>query len=491
MTFQAKKCNIVQSKIRGLLMKDIFNSLYGNNGCTVIKMAQPVNKNTPKAIQDLGFVYYEKDKTKTYNAAIKSFKEMSAIDYEYSRLGIYCAADHMLESLGDLKMSFGQRVDFKTSADVFVSLFATMEEYFEEMSQVKSKKVNKKLIQAELEAATSFVEGVLFLKKVAEKDNSLIPLISKYEQIQQAVLDQVHNHQKALNEAKPEYVIIENETIFKDAQVELDISMKFKYDSITFENFNNIMLAVGGKREYWHAMQNQDKWDKLYEDDSRQALSKDTLKELRALLPVVFEQYQTIHHLSFTNMFKVLLVTATYYASRMASFNERLPKNETEYNEHEIERLKEIERSKKEYLHDCPPPLTQRPEVTIANLDFSSKILSASMTINSLIDEVCGFTDGRQVCLSLENFDDNYNIVKLSNSDLAILLTKGQDRIHGDLVDMIDLENSNINVSIEKKSKGTSFIGMTHFLREIKEPFVQEFFFGKQEDVLSFVDKRN
>lgn len=472
-------------------MKDIFNSLYGNNGCTVIKMAQPVNKKTPKSIQDLGFVYYEKDKTKTYNAAIKSLKEMSAIDYEYSRLGIYCAVDHMLESLGDLKMGFGQLVDFKTTTDIFVGLFATMEEYFEEMSQVKPKKINKKLVKAELEAATSFVEGVLFLKKVAEKDNSLIPLISKYEKIQQAVLDQVHSHQKALKETKPEYVVVENETIFKDAQVELDISMKFKYDTITFENFNKIMLEVGGKREYWHAMQDQAKWDELYKDNSRQSLSKDTLKEFRVLLPVVFEQYQTLHHLSFTNMFKVLLVTSTYYASRMGSFNEKLPKNENEYYEHEIERLEEIERNKKEYIHKQPPKLTQKPEITLENLEFASQILSASMSVSSLIDEVCGFIDGNKVCLSLENFNDTYNIVKLSNSDLAILLTKGQDHIHGDLVDILDLETSDIKVSIGKKSKGTSFVGMTHFLREIKEPFVQEYFFGKQETVLSFVDKRN
>ena len=71
-------------------MKDIFNQLYGNEGCVVIKVAQPVNKNTPKAVQDLGFVHYEKDKNKTYDAAIKEFKEMSDIDYEYSRLGICC-----------------------------------------------------------------------------------------------------------------------------------------------------------------------------------------------------------------------------------------------------------------------------------------------------------------------------------------------------------------------------------------------------------------
>lgn len=481
----------MQSKIRGLLMKDIFNSLYGNNGCTVIKMAQPVNKNTPKSIQNLGFVYYEKDKTKTYNAAIKSFKEMSAIDYEYSRLGIYCAAEHMLESLGDLKMGFGQLVDFKTANDVFVSLFATMEEYFEDVSKIKPKKINKKLVKAEVEAATSFIEGVLFLKKVAKKDNSLIPLISKYERIQQAVLDQVHSHQKVIKEAKPEYVVIENETMFKDAQVELDISMKFKYDTITFENFNNIMLEVGGKREYWHAMQNQEKWDKLYEDNSRQALGKDTLKELRALLPVVFEQYKTLHHLSFTNMFKVLVVASTYYASRIGAFNEKLPKNEIEYNEHEIERLEEIERNKKEHIHNSPPEKTQKPEITIKNLEFASQILSASMTVGSLIDEVCGFTDGNQICLSLEDFNETYNIVKMSNSDLAILLTKGQDRIHGDLVDLNDLEISDITASIGKKSKGTSFVGMTHFLREIKEPFVQEYFFGKQEAVLSFVDKRS
>lgn len=472
-------------------MKDILNQLYGNNGCVVIKMAQPINKNTPKAIQDLGFVYYEKDKNKTYDAAIKEFKEMSNESYEYSRLGIYCAVDHMLESLFDLKIGFNQLVIFKSASDVFVSLFANMQEYFEELKTTKTKKINKKLLTAEIEAITSFVEGVMFLKKVAEKDATLIPLIATYENYQQELLTLLDTHQQQFKAKKPEYKMVEVADIIKTAQVEMELSMTFNYSSINYETLKNIMFEVGEKREYWHAMQDEEKWNELYEDKKRQSLSNETLDKLRSQLPLIFEQYKTLHHLSFTNMFKALLVTSHYYASRMGSNNEREPKNQDEYNQREILRNDEIERDKKEFLHKPVSREIQKPEITLKNLEFASEILTASMTVSTLLDEVCGFIDSNQDCLVLERFNDQYDIVKLTNSDLAILLTKDQTNIHGDLVNVIDLENSNMQSCIKKKAKGSSFSGMTNFLREIKEPFVQEFYFGKRENILNFVDKRS
>jgi len=472
-------------------MKDILNQLYGNNGCTVIKMAQPVNKKTPKAIQDLGFVYYEKDKGKTYEAAIKEFKEMSNESYEYSRLGIYCAVDHMLESLFDLKIGFNQLVIFKSSSDVFVSLFANMQEYFEELKTTKTKKINKKLLTAEIEAITSFVEGVMFLKKVAEKDGSLIPLIPTYENYQQDLFTLLDSHQQALKTTKPEYKIVEVADIIKTAQSEMELSMTFNYSNINYDTLKNIMFEVGEKREYWHAMQDEEKWNELYKDKKRQSLSNETLEKLRSQLPLIFEQYQTLHHLSFTNMVKALLVTSSYYGSRLASQNEKQAKNEHEFKE--LQRIldEEIERDKKKFLHKSVSRKVQPPEITLENLEFASEILTASMTVSSLLDEVCGFIDSNQDCLVLERFNEQYDIVKLTNSDLAIILTKDQTNIHGDLVNVIDLENSNMQSCIKKKAKGSSFSGMSNFLREIKEPFVQEYFFGKRENVLNFVDKRS
>lgn len=472
-------------------MKDILNQLYGNNGCTVIKMAQPINKKTPKAIQDLGFVYYEKDKSKTYEAAIKEFKEMSNESYEYSRLGIYCAVDHMLESLFDLKIGFNQLVIFKSASDVFVSLFANMQEYFEDLKTTKTKKITKKLLTAEIEAITSFVEGVMFLKKVAEKDVSLIPLIATYEKYQEELLTLLDAHQHAFKSTKPEYKMVEVSDIIKTAQSEMELSMTFNYSSINYETLQSVLLDVGGKTEYWYAMQTEEKWNELYEDKKRQSLTKDSLEQLRYKLPLIFEQYQTLHHLSFTNMVKALLVTSSYYGSRMASQNEKKAKNEHEFKELQRIRDEEIERNKKDFLHNPVSREVQRPEITIENLEFATEMLAASMTVSSLLDEVCGFTDGTQDCLVLERFNDQYDIVKLTNSDLAIMLTKDQTNIHGDLVNVIDLENSNMQSCIKKKAKGSSFSGMTNFLREIKEPFVQEYFFGKRETVLNFVDKRS
>jgi len=473
-------------------MKDILNQLYGNNGCVVIKMAQPINKNTPKAIQDLGFVYYEKDKSKTYAAAIKEFKEMSNESYEYSRLGIYCAVDHMLESLFDLKIGFNQRVVFKSASDVFVSLFANMQEYFEELKTTKTKKINKKLLTAEIEAITSFIEGVMFLKKVAEKDVSLIPLIATYEKYQQELLTLLDAHQHAFKSTKPEYQMVEVADIIKTAQAEMELSMTFNYSSINYETLQSILLTVGEKSDYWMAMQNQQVWDELYADPNfRQALRKKELETLRAQLPLIFEQYQTLHHLSFTNMVKALLVTSSYYGSRVASQNEKQAKNEHEFKELQRIRGEEIEQDKKAFRHKSVSSEVQRPEITIENLEFATEILAASMTVSALLDEVCGFSDSNQDCLVLERFNEQYDIVKLTNSDLAIMLTKDQTNIHGDLVNVIDLENSNMQSCIKKKAKGSSFSGMTHFLREIKEPFVQEFYFGKRENVLNFVDKRS
>jgi hypothetical protein len=472
-------------------MKDILNQLYGNNGCTVIKMAQPVNKNTPKAIQELGFVHYEKDKNKTYDAAIKEFKEMSDIDYEYSRLGIYCAIEHIMEDIHEVKSGFGQLVSFKSATDVFVGLFSNMQAYFDEVKQIKTKKISKKMLTAEIEAITSYVEGVLFLKEVAKKDSKLMPLIAQYETVQQELLTLIESHQQTFKLTKSDYKIIEATDIVKAAKEEMELSMKFNYNSLNYDDLERILIAVGDKKKYWHALQDVKKWETLYEDNLRQSLSQYSLEQLRSQLPLMLEQYKSLHHLSFTNMVKVLLVASSYYGSLVGSRNEKAPKDDKEFKEHEMMRDKDFEMKKKESFYTPIRKEIQTPERTLENLQFASEILAASMTVSALIDNACGLTDSNQDCLVLERFNDQYDIVKLTNSDLAILLTKDQTNIHGDLVNVIDLENSNMQSCIKKKAKGSSFSGMTNFLREIKEPFVQEYFFGKRENVLNFVDKRS
>lgn len=479
----------MQSKIRGASMKDIFNQ-FSITGCAVIKVAQPINKKTPKAIQDLGFVHYEKDKNKTYDAAIKEFKEMSPESYEYSRLGIYHAIEHIMDDLFDLKIDFGQLVSFKTSSDIFVGLFDNMQNYFKDFKEMKSKKINQKIIKYEVEAITSYVEGVLFLKKVAEKDNQMIPLIAQYEDYQKELFAMLESHQQTIQISKPNYKKIEVSDIVQKAQAAMDLSMKFNYSSINYDEMERIMIMVGNRKDYWYAMQNEGKWAKLYEDKNRQSLSEDDLQQLRSQLPLIFEQYKTLHYLSFTNMFKALLVAASYYGSKMASHNEREPKNDDDFNKRQKIRDEEIERDKTEFLHKPISKKVQKPEITLENLNFASDILSAAMTVTTLIDNVCGLTDSSKDFLVLENFNTDYDIVKLTNSDLAILLTKDQEHLHGDLVDVVDLGNIKIPSCIKKQSKGTSFTGMSHFLKEIKQPFVQEYFFGKQDSILNFVDNR-
>lgn len=469
-------------------MKDIFNQLYGNEGCVVIKVAQPRNKNTPKAIQELG-THYEKTNSKTYNEAIKEFKDMSATSYEYSRLAIYSTMEHIHESFFDLKLGFQSLVLFNSASDVFVSLFKTMDDYFEDIKNIK--KVNKKLITGELEAVTSYMEGVLFLKECAKKDAKLMPLIEQYEKKQQNHITKLMQHQKKFKESQPEYVIRDIDQMLPKAQAEMELSMSFDYSSLDYHNIETIMIDVGGKREYWAAMQDESKWASLYADNARQSLSKSSLEMLRVQLPLILEQFKTLHHLSFTNMFKALLVTSTYYANKVGSFNEKAPKNEAEFNEHEELRDQEIKYLKESKSNSNLPLETQRPEITIKNLEFANKILTASMTVNTLINNVCGFTDSQQSVLSLESLDAEYDIVKLSNSDMAIVLTKNSGNIHGDLINLTELEHSTVKLCIETKRKGTSFSGMNHFLKEIKEPFVQEYFFGKQATTLGFVDNRS
>lgn len=469
-------------------MKDIFNQLYGTEGCFVIKVAQPHNKKTPKAIQEFG-THYEKTNSKTYDAAIKEFKDMSATSYEYSRLAIYLAMEHIQDSLFDLKIGFKSLVSFNSTSDVFVSLFKTMDDYFAQLKTIK--KVNKKIISVEVEAVTSYIEGVLFLKEVAKKDATLVPLIAQYEKNQQNHIDQLMNRQQTFKAKKPEYVIIDVSQMLTIAKAEMELSMTFNYSSLDYHNIETIMIDVGSKKEYWAAIQNEEKWASLYTNNTRQSLTKSSLDMLRVQIPLILEQFKTLHHLSFTNMFKALLVTSNYYGNRIGALNEKAPKNETEFNEHEELRAQEIKYLEATHWNSNMPLETQKPEITIENLKFANQILTTSMTVNTLINNVCGFIDSQQPLLILERFDAEYDIVKLSNSDMAILLTKNSGNIHGDLINLTELANSTVKLCMDSKRKGTSFSGMTHFLKEIKEPFVQEYFFGKQSTTLGFIDNRS
>lgn len=469
---------------------NVFDHVFTYGGVAAMKVAPPTHKNTPEPIQELILFHHNRTTDKTFEEVIKCLKEMSDESYEYSRLNIQFALEHMIDEIHDIKNSFGSRVIFKNNHEVFVSLFENMVEYFEDMKKQKKKNFNKKMVQAEIEALISFSEGILFLKKSAEKEKDLIPLIEKYETYQKELFVKLDENQNALKILHPKYKPVTVEAIFEAAQKELEHSMKFRYNELNVDTLDRFIIRMGERNQYWYAVQDDKKWEKLYENES-QALSTQDLTKCRELLPVIFEQYRNIHHFSFTNMIKVLALCSNYYGDRLSIRNEHQPKDEFEYKSKQDYLNLEIEEKNKSSLHQLSHKKAQTPEVTHENLAFASKILGASLNLTTLLDDVCGFVS-QDNCLYLEKYNEEFDVVRKSDADVAIIFYKDHTRLYGCLIDVVDLNNNKIKsyADVAKDSKGSSFIGMSHFLREIKEPFLQEYFFGKQTTSLNLIDRR-
>lgn len=468
----------------------VFDSVFRNGGFASMKAAPPSNKKTPKAIQQLSILHHGQTTDKEIDAIINEFKNMSPESYEYSRLGILFSIEHILDQLNELRYGFGSLVSFSSAIHIFTGIFNNMIDYFEEMKSIKSKNFNKKMIEAEVEAIITFAEGIMFLKETAKKDTSLLKLIPKYENYQQELLNSLHTHQQALKILKPEYETVTDEYIFKTAKQEMELSMSFDYSSLRCNTLERIIICVGDKKDYWYALQNEDKWKELYSNEY-QSLRDDSLVELRSQLPLIFEQYKNLHYLSFTNIVKTLILSSIFYGDKMSARNESQPQNEQEYQHKESTREETIKHNEKEFFRPPYVHKTQTPEITHENLKFAGEILASAMTVDTLIDEVCGLSDNQEL-LILEKYSAEHDVVRKTNSDIALILFKDHAHINGFSISVTDLEKGNVKSYDELfgKAKSSSFYSMSHFLREIQEAFVQEHFFGKNDKVLKFVDKR-
>lgn len=471
-------------------MENIFDTVFKNNGFAAMKVAPPTHKKTPEAIQNLIIFHHGNTTDEEINDVIQECKTMSDTSYEYSRLNLYFAVEHMLDEIDELKNRFFSFLNYSNTSEIFVGIFKNMEQYFEELKKLKVSTFNKNVVKAELEATITYVEGVLLLKAFAKNDNSLVPLISGYEKYRDELLETTKISQKALKVMKADYKVMSTKAIEKKAQSEMITSMKFNYGKLRQEKLERTMLILGDKTTYWYAVQDDKKWKDLY-STGVQNLSSVELNKLKEDLPVIFEQYKTLHYLSFTNMFKTILLAIQYYGESMSARNEVLPKNEYEYETAQHRRNEEIKEIEKSYsLYKKTVKEVQTPEITLENLEFASQIISRASNLQVELEKICN-PNSSEHYLVLEKHN-GYDVVKKTNSDLVIVLYKNEDHIYGCLTNIDEL-NSNTQPVEEafKGNKGNSFISMSHFLKDIKDSFVQEYYFGKQEHVLNFIDKRN
>lgn len=476
-------------------MINIFDSAFKSGGLVNVvsmKAAPPVNIKTPKPIWDLSLIHHNRTTEQEFQSIIDEFKNMSAESYEYSRLGIYFAIEHIIDEITEIRHSFNDLITFKTSTDIFNGLFESMTNYFEEARKTKSKNFNKDMVDAEVEAIITFVEGILFLKEMAKKDPDLQNLVFKYNDYQYVLLSELEINQKALKLISPEYEIITSEQIFKAANEELVLTMTFDYSSLRYNDLERILIRVGDRETYWHVLQDQKKWDALYQDPN-QALRASTVEELRTQLPEIFEQYENIKYLSFTNMFKVLVLSATIHGERLSLRNEMCPKNEAEYQTLKAYNEDKYKQEKKDQIGIYGPYLayTQPHAITHDKLRFAAELLTSAMSVNSILNEVCGLSDLKD-CLILTKHNELYDVVRKNGSDIAIIFHEDDEHLRGCSINVADLNNNNIQPysDVYGKVKTSSFKSMSHFLREIKEPFLQEHFFGEKGLCLNLIDKR-
>lgn len=466
---------------------DIFTKAFKQGGVFAMKCCPPYHKNTPKPVQSLSHIHHGLTKQE-FDGVEQSLTEMSDESYEYSRLGIYFAVDHILEELHELKIGFGSLISFENNVQAFKGLFNNMDDYFSDIANTKSKKVNKNKLQAKIEAVTSYVEGVMLLKRSSEKDKLLAPLVQIYEEKSDILLNQILKEQENLKNSLQSYEIITIENIYENATQALEKSLSFEHTMLRRSVLERIKIDVGDRNTYWYALQDDKKWTDLYKNDL-QSISKHTLEKLRVQLPEIINQYKSLRYLSFTNMIKVLALASNYYGESISANNENKPKNDEDYRKQDLLREQEIEEYNKNNLHSKYFTKTQTPEITHENLKFSSEILSASMNLTMLLNQVSGISNDDYLFLEKHN---EYDILRKTNSEMAVIFYNLEKHLYACTINTQDLKTKDIEAYRKKTNNlnGNSYYGMSHFLSEIKEQFTQEYFFGKHNKILDVIDKR-
>lgn len=470
-------------------MKNAFGFNLNYASVTVLKCSPPVSRKTPEGIQRLS-CYYQMVPS-DYKLVVHDVKNMDAVSYEYSRLGIKFGLENIIEDLHEKASQMSSLIYFKDNKEIFQSVFENMVKYFEEVKSKLKNKISKKYIKDQIDFATMFSEGVWLLGNCAKFDITLTPLIQKYKEYENHIFETLQTNQQALHLINNTYKIIEEDVIRDKAYYRMKESFKFDYSALYEDNLTRLSLDAGSRNDYWVAIQNEKTWKEYYEKGILTVLSERDLEVFRTKLPVVFSQYENIEYNSFTNFMKVIALTTKFRGEVLSSRNETRPKDDKEYNEKLLAYNLELADYEK-YGLGLRPRKPQKPDITHENLEFSSRILTSGLNLTILLDSVSGRHQDEN-CLLLKKSKSNHVVVTKQNSNVAVIFYEDPSMCFGCLIDVNDLDNGKI-LSFKdacKKSKGSSFHSLSHFLRELQYDWVQEYYFGKNNIVMSILDKRS
>jgi len=438
-----------------------------NRVVTVATVAPPFHRNAPESFAFMTVFHQGYHDQKDLDTFKNELANASNIHMEYGRLSFLHALSHIQESIAVTSSDMSSLMaDSKTPENCIINIFNDLQEHIETTQKRTAMKMNKSIFTSLQEMIKTYAEGVLFLQKTVEKFPSFHNLLIE----RKAYLDKLQTYYLDCEDVyallSKKYVKLGWNHIMELAEIDYETSIAFDYKALDFSDIEKLMIISGDRDVLWFTVQSDEIWAEYIDKKLYRDLIPYEIQQLKQKLPDIIQAYHNMSYLSFTNMLNVLEVCLRFKGHGISIKNED---------------------SKICYLNK------KNIEIQILQnaREKSDELQSNALKINYLLKSI---KEKNQIedFLSIE-FNDaiQKNIIKYDKSDSSIILYDIEDRVYGALVSNIAIGNGEIpsDPYIDESVKGSCFHSMAHFMRELNQDFVQEFYFEVPQ-AMTIVDLR-
>lgn len=425
-----------------------------------MKCCPPAHKLSPDDIIELRIIHHDNISPEEYELIAHTLENMSQLDYEYSRSLISFALEHIIETLHGIYHNIDALKIATSPVLSFQQNFKRINDSIEKIlpkNTIKVKQVKELVFWMELHC-----EGVQLLEDICKnkQDSDFLSLLNEERVKNKNYAKELFVRQKALHTLDSDYVIITLEEINGKARENISKFLGMRYDNLGYRLLDRLNIDGHFKMFLWSVTANEEKRLESIQNKSYQELEEEDYIVFKKNLPNVIREYSQIFNPSFTNNMNIMACVANFRAEFLTT---------------ERPWIKSVRM--KHFKYD---------------MEFADKLMLGASKIKEILYNSSQISTQDNCIVIYKDKNIDKVIAKLNGSSNSIIFYEELEQTFGCLISNEDLKNNKI-ISFEEalsKSKGSSFHGMTHFMVEIKDDWVQNYYFDNIREALPVHDMR-
>lgn len=443
---------------------------------TVYSVAPPVHRLIDDRLFELSNIHWVSNGSLSsfgFNKFAKVLREIEPKQVEYARAQILHTIDFIRSTIRTDSSNLYKHISSKTYS-LKIPLVSFMNDIEEEIKLIYKTCVKKPKVQKNFQIYASamafYIEGFFFLENLYKSNNEEWSDIYQEKQEVFTQLKADYNNLKTgLGElyAKSLKHLIELELIEKEAITNMKTALELEYDHLQEENLERLLITVGQKNLIWKVIQfNTSDYQNFIQEQPHYELSNSDLVYLQQKTADVLDDFDKYNFSGFTNLIKKLAFILKFRGSLI---------------------------SKKCESRDLSENKVEDAEAAVFLMSYSNKIFEY---INDVKNELG--MDIKTNTLKVV-FDTEHNMYVATSdqvADKSILLFTGDDTsyMHAYCVDNKVLVDKNYydfdfisNIKDKSSMVGSSFVGISQFVREMDSFDIQKIFFKDLQEKLTVI----